>query len=280
VTTTPVWAWRSLLFVPGGRPDLVAKAPRWCADAIVIDLEDAIAPPGKDAARSVAVAAINDLGPLARTAILVRVNPAGTPWWGPDLAALSECRADGVVLPKLSSVWGIEDARRRLAAVGRSDALLLGGIETAAGVANARVLIAEGLTAAYFGAEDYTADVGGRRTPAGLEVLYARSEVCLAARLAGVAAIDQAVIAVSDQEHFRVDAEAGRAIGYGGKICIHPAQVALAHQVFTPSVSEISHARAVLAAASTGVAVVDGEMVDEVHVGMARAVLRRPDEPA
>ena len=147
------------------------------------------------------------------------------------------------------------------------------GVETALGVVDARPLLAERPDAAYFGAEDYAADIGGMRTAAGTEVLYARSSVCLAAHLAGVAALDQAVVAVHDRDAFRADADQGRDIGYRGKICLHPMQVEIAREVFTPSAAEVEHARAVLRAAEQGVGVVDGQMVDAVHVTMARAVL-------
>ena len=117
-----------------------------------------------------------------------------------------------------------------------------------------------------------------RRTDTGEEVLYARSKVMLAARLAGVGAIDQAVVAIRDDTRFVADAEAGKSIGYTGKICVHPRQVELAHQVFTPSPEEIEHARRVLEMAAEGAGTVGGEMVDEVHVRMARRILARADD--
>lgn len=142
-------------------------------------------------------------------------------------------------------------------------------------MADSRSLLCAGVDAAYFGAEDYVADIGGRRTADSTEVLYARSQVMSAARLAGIAAIDQTVVQVRDDAAFVADAQAGRAIGYTGKICVHPGQVALAHQVFTPTEAEVEHAQAVLAMTGSGVAIVDGQMVDDVHVRMARTVLDR-----
>ncbi len=112
----------------------------------------------------------------------------------------------------------------------------------------------------------------------GLEVLYARSQVSLAAHLAGVVALDQAVVRLDDDAHFTADADAGAAMGYQGKICIHPRQVGLCHEVFTPTDAEVVHARTTLAAGAAGVAVVDGAMIDEVHLRMARAVLGRAGE--
>lgn len=272
---------RSLLFVPGGRPDMVAKVPRWSPDVTVVDLEDAVAAADKDRARQAAVTAIADLaaGRGQGLTVLVRVNPPGTPWFAADVAAVAGSAAHGVVLPKLEEPGQVSELRLALTAHGRASATVIAGLETARGVAAARELLASGLAAAYFGAEDYIADLGGQRTAAGLEVLYARSQVVLAARLAGVPAIDQAVVAVHDEQAFADDAQAGRALGYTGKICLHPQQVAQAHRIFTPSPAEVAHARAVLSAARAGVGVVDGEMVDEVHVKMATAVLRRAGEP-
>ena len=106
-------------------------------------------------------------------------------------------------------------------------------------------------------------------------MLYARSQVCLAAHLAGIPAIDQVVTDLADTEGFLADAHAGRNLGYQGKMCIHPRQVTLAHQVFTPTEAELAHAHQVLAAGTAGVGVVDGQMIDDVHVRMARATLAR-----
>ena len=262
---------RSLLFVPGARPDMVAKVPRWSPDAVAVDLEDAVAADDKEAARDVAVRAVADLPADAGTAVFIRVNGSTTPWYADDVAAVAGSAAHGVVLPKLESVDQVEDVSRRI-----GDRVVIGGLETARGVAGCRELLAAGgLLAVYFGAEDYIASLGGRRTAAGLEVLHARSEVVLAAALAGCGALDQTVVAVHDAEAFRTDAATGRDLGYDGKICIHPSQVALAHEAFTPTDDEVAHARAVIDAGTFGVGVLDGEMVDDVHLRMARAVLAR-----
>ena len=264
---------RSLLFVPGARADMVAKVPRWSPDAVAVDLEDAVAAADKDAARDTAVAAVGEL-PASGLLVLVRVNGPGTPWYADDVAAVAASAAHGLVLPKLEDPAQVDDVRARLSAAGRADAMVIAGLETARGVARARDVLG-GVTAAYFGAEDYIASVGGRRTARGDEVLVARSEVLLACRLAGVGALDQTVVAAHDADAFRADAARGRDLGYDGKICIHPGQVALAHEVFTPDDDEVAHARAVLDAGRSGVGVVDGEMVDDVHLRMAAAVLER-----
>lgn len=259
---------RSLLFVPGARPDMVAKVPRWAPDAVAVDLEDAVAAADKETAREATVKAVAELAPDSGALVFVRVNGPTTPWYDDDVAAVAESAAHGVVLPKLESPEQLADLRSRL------DLPVIGGLESARGIARCRELMG-GLLAAYFGAEDYIASVGGRRTPGSLEVLHARSEVVLAGALEGVGLLDQAVVAAHDSEAFRADAAAGRDLGYDGKICIHPSQVALAHEAFTPTDDEIAHARVVIEAGRSGVGVVDGEMVDEVHLKMAAAVLSR-----
>jgi citrate lyase subunit beta/citryl-CoA lyase len=265
---------RSLFFVPGSRPELLAKVSRWSPDVTVLDLEDAVPPAGKDAARNAAVATLAE-APVSST-LLVRINPRSTIWFHADLAAVADGPAAGVVLPKYESADEVAEVRRRLP----SAALVVVGIESARGVADCPSLLTERIDAAYFGAEDYIADLGGRRTPGGLEALYARSQVVLAARLAGLSAIDEVYVQIGDDAGFLADTRAGQAMGYAGKICVHPRQVELCHQVFTPTAEELQHARAVVAAfESGGVATVDGQMVDEVHVRMARRVIAQADPP-
>jgi citrate lyase subunit beta/citryl-CoA lyase len=274
---------------------LLAKVPRWAPDAVVVDLEDAVAEGDKDAARAALTAA--DLEAAGAT-VLVRVNPPGTPWFDLDVEASMRNGVAGVILPKAEDPDVVGRLRDRLGAArpggaasggaasggvasGAADVPdeagigLLLGIESAVGIARARELLASGVVAAYFGAEDFLADMGGRHSATGLEVLYARSEVALAGRLAGVPVIDQAVVAVEDDAAFTADAEAGRDLGYAGKICVHPRQVGLAHATFTPSEAEVAAARRVLEAAADGVAVVDGRMVDAVHTRLARQIIER-----
>ena len=282
---------RSMLFMPATRADMIAKIPRIAPDVAVVDLEDAVAAGDKEDARRTAESAIDALNRADAGTVLIRVNPVGTRWFAGDVAAAAACAADGIVVPKLSTGPQLLQVRQMLAECSWSDAVLVAGLETALGVADARPLLAGSadaglgaapgtvLSGAYFGAEDYVADIGGRRSPGGEEVLYARSQVCLAAYLAGLPAIDQAVVGLADDEHFLADARGGQNLGYQGKICIHPRQVELAHQVFTPTPDEVAHARAVLAAGAAGVAVVNGEMVDDVHVRLAQAVLARAPEP-
>jgi citrate lyase subunit beta / citryl-CoA lyase len=256
--------WRSILFVPGHRPDLAAKAPRRGPDVVVLDLEDAVAPASKEEARNAVREAAADLA--GQVALCVRVNPPGTPWFEGDVAALPPGLA-GVVVPK----W------ERVVDVGRP---VVAGLETVRGVADARDLLGPPVVACYFGAEDFVADLGGVRTPGNLEVLHARSSVAIAARLAGVPAADMVTLDYGDGARFTEEATFARALGYAGKLCIHPDQVPLANAAFTPSDDEVDRARRLLAAfdAAGGAATsFEGEMVDEVVAALARAVLERAE---
>jgi citrate lyase subunit beta/citryl-CoA lyase len=251
---------------------MTAKIPIIAPDAAVLDLEDAISPEFKPAARRAAAGAIRDLDG-GTVAILIRINPAGSAWFEEDLAAVRDLQGIGVVLPKYERTSDVELVRDWIG----YDVPVVVGIESVGGVRDCQDLLHAAVDAAYFGAEDYIADVGGFRTPGGQEVLYARSSVIVAARTAGVAAIDQAVVAVHDGARFLEDSAIGRSIGYSGKLCVHPKQVPLAHQVFTPSDAEVMHARAVLAHAEGGVGILGEEMVDGVHVRAAQAVLARAE---
>ena len=264
-------SWRSLLFVPGHRIELLAKVSRWQPDAVILDLEDAVAEPDKEAAREALAEA--DLA-VAGSPVFVRVNAPGTPWHDDDIAACVGSGVASIVVPKAEDPAVVVGLHRRLEGSG-----LLLGIESALGIARARELLATpGVNGAYFGSEDFLVDIGGRRTANGLEVLYARSEVVLAGRLAGVPVIDQVVVAVEDDAAFTADAEQGRALGYAGKLCVHPRQVPLAHAAFSPTDTEVAAARRVLEATADGVAVLDGQMVDAVHIRLARQVLERAGE--
>ena len=267
---------RSLLFAGASRPDLVAKLDRAGADAAVLDLEDAVPVAGKDEAR----AALPELvASVAATPLLVRVNAATTEWFEADLdavAALGESIA-GVVVSKVEAAGELETAAGRLG----EGAVVVAGIESARGVGRVEELLEAGATSCYFGAEDYIADLGGRRSEGGAEALYARSRVVLAARLAGIASLDQVVTDFRDDEAFERDAAAGRDLGYRGKLCIHPSQVAIANRVFSASAEELARARGIIAAweegAARGVAAVEfeGEMVDGPAIRMARDTLER-----
>jgi citrate lyase subunit beta/citryl-CoA lyase len=252
--------WRSVLFVPGNRPDLAAKALRSAPDVVVLDLEDAVPTAGKVEARDT----VRDAAAtLAGATVLVRVNPPGTEWFEGDVAALPAGLA-GVVVPKFEAPVDV-------------GLPVVAGLETVRGVADARSIL-EGVTACYFGAEDYVADLGGVRTPGNAEVGTARALVGMAARLAGVPALDMVTLDFGDTGRFVTEAAEARALGYAGKLCIHPAQVGPANDAFVPSGEELERAERLLAAFDAGggtTVAFEGQMVDEVVARQARALLER-----
>lgn len=285
---------RSLLFAPANRPDLVAKFPRFGADCCVIDLEDGTPAGEKASARRGLRDAVDRVRAAGLQGLLaIRVNVPGSAHHADDLAAAFACDVDAVVLPKLESAGQAEPAARWIE---RLDAerprararMLIGGIESAKGVLQAAdtCLRTASLGAVYFGAEDVAADVGGRRTRRGDEVLAARSWVLMAARAAGVMAIDQAVVDIRDDALFLDDAANGRNLGYQGKICVSPGQVKLAHSAFSPTQQERAFAARLVAAceaaAARGLGTIDfeGRMVDEPLLRQARQVLSLPEDGA
>ena len=252
---------RSFLFVPGDRPDRFAKAAAAGADVVVLDLEDAVAPAAKDAAREHVVAWLAD----GHTAV-VRINAAGTPWHAADLAAVRDAAA--VMVPKAERPEDLD---------GLSSALPL--VETARGVTAATELCAvPTVVRPVFGSIDLAADLGVdplSRTA----LLHARSALVLAASAAGCAPpVDGVTTALSDVDAVRDDTRHAVELGFTGKLCVHPRQVPVVHEAFRPSEEELAWARSVLAAGD-GVSVVDGRMVDRPVLLRAERLLSRAGAP-
>ncbi|MEX1004058.1 MAG: CoA ester lyase [Acidimicrobiia bacterium] len=275
---------RSLLFAPAVRPDLLAKFPRAGADGVVIDCEDATPPDAKDEGRNHARTLGAELA-AAGQSVFIRVNAVDTSWFDADVADGIPVGACGILVPMVEALDQLDRVGEALAAVGHDALRVVAGLETAAGVAGAREFLDHRVvTAGYFGAEDFVADMGGVRTDSNIEVLHARSEVALAGRLARVPVLDQVVVRFSDHERFEREAGEARALGYAGKMCIHPSQVALAHTAFTPAPAEVAAALAVIDAYEAaekngkgGVIVVDGRMIDGPLVAQARRVVEMAD---
>ncbi len=270
---------RSLLFAPANRHEMIAKFPRTPADVFVLDLEDAVPAADRPAARGALAQAlaIARQGERHHT-VFVRVNDVRSAHFQPDVDALTSCDVDGIVLPKAESAADIAQLLSRLGA-GRS-VPVMAGIESIRGVLDSLAIAASPqVMGVYFGAEDFAADMGARRTREGTEVVYARSRVVLAAKAARVLAVDQAVVEVRDDEQFRRDAMRGRDLGYDGKICLLPRQVELANEAFGPSEAEVDFARRLIAAyelaKSKGRGAIDfeGRMVDEPVLKHALGVI-------
>jgi len=262
-----VRAARSWLFVPGNRPDRFGKATASGADVVVLDLEDAVAEDAKATARAEVT------GWLARgAAACVRVNAPGTPFCDADVAALAGLPGlVAVMVPKA------EDPRvlTRLAEALGPGTALIALVETALGVHRVHeVAVAPGVTRLAFGSIDLALDLGAEDAAAPL--LSARSALVLASRVAGLPAPVDGVTAVLDDPAIIQDAAAAAAaLGFGGKLCVHPNQVEAVHAGLRPGEADVRHARRVLASVAAGAGRVDGQMVDRPVVERARQVLRR-----
>lgn len=252
------------LFVPGHRPERFEKAALSGADAIIIDLEDAVPADAKSAARSSLRVDFTDLP------VLVRINGEGTPWHWDDLAAVLRLPIAGIIVPKAEMGRGLE----RVGSSAMHKAPVVALIETARGIADARAIASlPDVARLAFGSIDFCADLGCSHTRDAL--LAARSELVLASRLAGkLAPVDGVTTSLDDASLLTDDARYAFSLGFGGKLCIHPRQVAPIIDGFQPSADEIAWAERVLASGDGAVAL-DGAMVDEPVRMRARSILRR-----
>jgi citrate lyase subunit beta/citryl-CoA lyase len=233
-TPNPISKLRSLLFAASVRPDLVAKMPRTGTDGIVIDNEDATPADKKSAGRiqAMGLAANFNIDKTMTAQVFVRVNAVASEWFEDDVRVGLHPSLAGVVVPKVETLEHMEAIGAALAAAGLQRLGVFVGLETALGVADARQLLAHPLAiAGYFGAEDFVVDMGGARTTSNNEVAYARSHVALAGRLAGIPVLDQIVADFTDDKRFARETAEARAMGYRGKLCIHPKQVAIANKI-------------------------------------------------
>ena len=258
---------RSLLFVPGSRPERFDKALAAGASAVIIDLEDAVAPADKDAARAALAAWLRP-----HHAVIVRINSVDTAWFEHDLALCGQPGVAAVMVPKAERA----DTLARVTAAGARALLPL--VESAAGLAALGSLAAApGVLRLAFGAIDLQVDLGLRDATED-ELLPFRLQLVLASRLAGIAApVDGVSTAIDDEDQLRIDVQRARRLGFAGKLCIHPRQVAPVNRWLAPSEAELAWARQVLAAAAAagGAAVaVDGKMVDKPVLLRAEALLR------
>ncbi len=267
---------RSFLFVPGNRPERFAKALASGADAVIIDLEDAVPLDAKDTARTALAQAWPDFDADQRARLLVRVNPAGTPWHEADLAALCHLPGLGaVMLPKAENPQQIEHAFTAC----RVQVLPL--IESAEGVGQMESIArAPGVLRLGLGHIDLQADLRIICGPDEAELAPIRLAMVVASRRAHLPApVDGVTTATTDANVLARDAQRSRRFGFGAKLCIHPAQVAGVHQALAPTEAECAWAERVLAAegqARGGAFSVDGKMVDPPVLLLARQILQTP----
>jgi citrate lyase subunit beta/citryl-CoA lyase len=275
---------RSKLFVPGSRSELFGKAVASAADAVSFDLEDAVAPDRKEVARAAVVSFLRGCSGTFGKIAIVRVNGISTSWFADDVKALIGPGLDIVNIPKVESacdVWiAIEEIKRAEEACGLDRKIrILANIETPKGLR----LAAEIATAdprvmgLQIGFADLFLPLGIDRRDADA-LRFVRMAVRLAAGEAGIPAYDAAFPDIRNPELCRAEAEAARQLGYAGKSCIHPSQIAIANEVFVPRAAEVEHAERVLAAtheaAQRGVQafVVDGQLIDAPMIDHARAI--------
>ena len=257
---------RSALFLPASNPRAIAKARGLACDMVILDLEDAVAEADKDSARDAAVAAAGE--DWGDRLFAVRLNGRG-PWHDADVAALAD--ADGVDLVVVPKVEAPEYAGALAARLSRP---LLAMIETPAGVYAAREIAGvagvEGLLA---GSNDLAATL--RLPPGRTGLTLALQSIVLAARAAGIIALDGVFNLLDDPSALEADCEAGRQTGFDGKSLIHPNQIEIANRIFGPSAEEIEEARALVAAATGGAERFRGRMIETMHVDAARRALKR-----
>lgn len=270
---------RSFLFVPGNRPERFEKAALSGADVIVLDLEDAVPPAEKAAARQAIAQAWASLQ-ASGTALVVRINAADQPSGDADLAWLERLPAPGpagVMVPKVESAATLDRVRGRLPGVA-----LLPLIESAAGwSAVASIAGCDGVARLVLGHIDFMADTGIQCGPDEAELAPLRFALAMATRARELApAVDGVTVAFQDDDRLREDTRRALRFGFGAKLCIHPRQVGVVHEVMTPDAQQVTWARRVVEADATsgGAAVqLDGRMVDRPVVLQARRVLARHD---
>jgi citrate lyase subunit beta / citryl-CoA lyase len=277
----PVRPRRSVLFMPGSNRRALEKARELPVDAVILDLEDAVAPVAKDEARALAIAALAQGGYGWRETVL-RANASGTPWHAADLAAAARAGADAVLLPKVESAREVRDAERLLASHGAPGELAIWCmLETPRGVLGATEIAASSprLACLVAGTSDLAKDLGTRPTPSRMEMATSLGLILLAARSHRLAALDGVHLDLDDDAGLEAVCRQGRDMGFDGKTLIHPRQIGAANRAFAPSAEELALARRVVEAyrdaraRGQGVAVLDGRLVEALHVAAAERLL-------
>ena len=281
---------RSALFLPGNSPNMLINGGSLGADAIIFDLEDAVAPEDKDAAR---ILVQHTLGTLKFDGceIIIRINALDTEYWEKDLEELVPLGPDCILPAKASDPDCMHRLCEKIEKIEKKAALgkevrLIPLIETALGLENAFAIASSSkrVAALLLGAEDLTADLRAPRTREGAEIAWARGRIVCAARAAGVEALDTPFTDVNDMEGLRQDALLARSLGFSGKAVISPRHVDCVNGVFSPGLGEIEYARRVFEAIRTareqgkGAIALDGKMIDAPIVERARLVLESAKE--
>jgi len=272
---TEVRPYRSVLYIPGSKERALDKARNLPADAIIFDLEDAVTPDAKAAARETLAAALAEGGYGARARI-VRINALDTAWGADDVAALGEADVDAFLLPKVNSAADVQALADLLGA----DVPIWAMIETPLGILNAAEIAAHPRLAGFVaGTNDLAKELNCRHRADRLPMQVALQTMLLAAKAHDVIAVDGVYNQFKDDEGLRAECAQGRDLGFDGKTLIHPAQIEVTNTAFAPSEEEVDLARRQIAAfeeaqkSGQGVAVVDGKIVENLHVDTARRIL-------
>jgi len=275
---TPVRPRRSALYMPASNARAVEKARDLPCDVVILDLEDAVAPEQKARARDAVVAAVR-AGGFGHRELVVRANALDTEWGADDLAALSASGADAVLLPKVSDVATLHAARQALG----GDTPLWAMVETARGVVNLPAIVDAsrevGLAALVVGTNDLAKELRCRPDATRAPLLPILTQIVLAARMAGLVALDGVINVLDDEAAIEAECAQGLEWGFDGKTLIHPAQIAAANRVFSPAADDVAWAETIVAAfdlpehAARGAIRVEGKMVERLHLEEARRTL-------
>ena len=268
--------YRSALYIPGSKERALEKARGLACDAILFDLEDAVTPEEKPAARETLASALAQGGYGARARI-VRVNGLDSQWGADDLAAVAKMRPDGILVPKVEGLQSIDAVVSQVSGVP-----VWAMMETPQAILNAAAIAAhENVMGFVMGTNDLAKDLGTRAGTDRAPMMYALGASVLAARAHGIVALDGVYNAFKDDDGLRAECGQGRDFGFDGKTLIHPAQLAIANAAFGPSEDEVALAERQIAAFAdaeakgSGVAVVDGRIVENLHIVTARATLAK-----
>ena len=276
---------RSVLYMPGSNARALEKARGLPADALILDLEDAVAPDAKELARQQVVEAVT-AGGYGKRELIVRINPLDSPWGHDDLKAMAGCGAHAILLPKVESAAMVHDLEMQMVGANAPEDLgIMCMMETPLGMLHAEQVssASKRLSCLVMGTSDLVKELQASHTDARLPVLTSLGLCLLAARAFGLAIVDGVHLDLQDDEGFAEACVQGQELGFDGKTLIHPKQIAASNEVFAPSPDEVawSHkiieAHAAAAAEGQGVVVVDGKLVENLHVANAQRLVALAD---
>ena len=280
---------RSVLYMPGSNARAIEKAKTLPADGVIIDLEDAVAPDAKEAARKQVAQAVKDGGFGARE-VFIRVNAIDTQWHADDLSAAAHAAPDAILVPKISSAEELEMIGRRLLDMNTDHRTRVWAmIETPVAILNVQSIAAAAndsetrLAGFVLGTNDLAKETSARLVPGRAPMLPWLSSCILAARASGIAILDGVYNDLSDADGFRQECMQGRDFGFDGKTLIHPNQIGPCNEIFSPGADEVAHARKIIAAfdlpenRNKGVVSLEGRMVERMHADIARKTVAIAD---